>query len=270
MTTNTPILQASAIALAYPDAHGPMRCVLRDFSLDVAASETVVLLGPSGAGKSSLLRVLAGLQQPHSGSLKLFSQPVRAPHPRAAFVFQQAALLPWLNVRRNVAFGLDFRHQPRLDKAEQQARVDAAIAEVGLSHAAHYRPSQLSGGMAQRVALARALARAPQLLLLDEPFGALDAMTRSDMQHLLHQVTTHHRTATVLVTHDIDEALLLAKRIVLIGRTPARVIGQWHLPQPFSQRQNANTLRTLRADILAALDDARQHSTQNQTVDFVI
>ncbi|MDO5687166.1 MAG: ABC transporter ATP-binding protein [Neisseria sp.] len=274
MNHSQAILSAQKISLGYANAKGVRQTVLQDFSLDVAAGETVVLLGPSGAGKSSLLRVLAGLHQAQSGRVELFGQPVKKPHPRAVFVFQTPPLLPWLTVRDNVAFGLTFKQflqaSSALSRQEWTQKIDAAIEEVGLSAAAERLPGEISGGMAQRVALARALAREPQLLLLDEPFGALDAMTRSDMQQLLRRLIEHHHTAAVLVTHDIDEALLLADRIVLIGRTPARVIGQWHLPQPFPRHHVLHTMGVLRADILAALDNARQHDEQSETVEFVI
>src|SRR5690606_26289200 len=161
-------------------------------------------------GKSSLLRVLAGLQPPDAGSLEVAGAALSGVHPRLAVAFQNPGLLPWLDLEANVAFGLDFRRQPRLSPQERRRRVDAAIAEVGLDHARGLRPAALSGGMAQRAALARCLARQPQVLLLDEPFGALDEVTRSEMQRLLLKVIADFNTAAVLVTHDIDEALLLS------------------------------------------------------------
>lgn len=266
----TPLLHAENLALGYTGQNGQVHHVLRGVTLDVRAGESVALLGPSGAGKSSLLRVLAGLQNALSGTVSLFGQVIRAPHPRTAFVFQNPTLLPWLNVQDNVAFGMDFKHQPRRSKQAIAAQTAAALSEVGLSHAATQFPAQLSGGMAQRVALARALVREPQLLLLDEPFGALDAMTRGDMQQLLRRLISHHHTAAVLVTHDIDEALLLADRILLLGQSPARVIGQWHLPQAFPRHDILDQLQDVRTDILAALGNARAHHQQHETVEFVI
>lgn len=255
---NAPLLQASDIALGYGE-----RRILENFTLQLRPREVVTLLGPSGVGKSSLLRVLAGLQQPFAGEVRLYDERLDRPHPRVAVAFQDPALLPWLNLDGNVAFGLDFRHQPKRDAAERARRVDQAIASVGLEQARGRYPRELSGGMAQRAALARCLAREPQVLLLDEPFGALDEVTRADMQQLLLRVVVEHNAAAVLITHDIDEALLLSDRILLLGGTPAHTLGEWHVDLPHPREDLVDELGQLRIEILKTLRRASRNSEAN-------
>lgn len=245
-----PVLQARGLALRYPGADG---AVFDGVDLDLARGEVVAVLGASGAGKSSLLRVLAGLQPATAGTLLMEGAPLTGVHPRVAVAFQDPSLLPWLSLERNVSFGLDFKHQPALTDAQRRARVTQAIDEVGLAHARHLRPAQLSGGMAQRTALARCLARQPSVLLLDEPFGALDEVTRGDMQELLRKVVADFQTAAVLITHDIDEALLLADRIVLLGGTPGRILGVWQVDLPQPRADLLPEMGALRLEILTRL-----------------
>jgi NitT/TauT family transport system ATP-binding protein len=215
----------------------------------------VSILGPSGSGKSTLLRIVAGLQKPTSGRVLVDSEAVSGPRPDVALAFQDPCLLPWLSVERNVAFGLGFARQPHLPRAARRERVSAALAEVGLENARHYAPRQLSGGMAQRVALARCLARQPRTLLLDEPFGALDEVTRADMQRLLLQVVHDTGAATVLVTHDIDEALLVSDRIVVLSNRGTLIL---HLAVdvPAPREAHVPALGALRIQILQALHDS--------------
>jgi NitT/TauT family transport system ATP-binding protein len=262
--TSSRLLSAERVSLRYPGAARP---VFADVNLDVGAGEVVTILGPSGAGKSSLLRVLGGLQPSTSGSVTIRGTPMHGAHPRVAFAFQSPGLLPWLTLERNVAFGLDFKRQPRLERSELAARVDAAITEVGLSHARHLRPTALSGGMAQRAALARCLARQPEALLLDEPFGALDEVTRGEMQDLLLKVVADFGTAVVLVTHDIDEALLLSDRIVLLGGSPAAPIRDWRIALSHPRHDLVAELGAIRVDILSAMRGLRSRSREP---DYVI
>ncbi|GFM84787.1 ABC transporter ATP-binding protein [Pseudomonas cichorii] len=262
------LLQASAIVLGYERDNG-WQNVLENFDLQLAKGEIVSILGPSGVGKSSLLRVLAGLQAPREGTVSLLGEPLQGPHPRVAVAFQDPSLLPWLTLEKNVAFGLDFARQPQLTDSERQGRIDQAIGEVGLEHARSYYPAQLSGGMAQRTALARCLARQPQVLLLDEPFGALDEVTRTDMQQLLLKVIARHGTAALLITHDIDEALLLSDRILLLGNTPARVLGEWRIELPQPRAELVDELGALRIDILKTLRRASRNQQRNpQSLDL--
>jgi len=169
----------------------------------------------------------------------------------------KSSLLPWLNVTANVGFGLDFSRQPKIARAEHDQRVQAAIEAVGLAGSERRYPAALSGGMAQRVALARALARQPALLFADEPFSALDAITRAEMQTLLVDVVHRWHSAVLLVTHDIDEAILVADRIVLMGGQPGRIMHEWQVDLPRPRLADAQAISALRLEILAALHGVR-------------
>ena len=212
-------LEAEKLAFAHPG--GPR--VFEGVSFAIRANEVVALLGASGCGKSSLLRVLAGLATPAEGRVVINGRSQAGPDPRAALLFQQPGLLPWLRVEDNVAFGLDFRHQPRMAAAARRERVTTALAAVGLTDASRQWPTRLSGGMAQRAALARALARSPRVLLLDEPFGALDNQTRVLMQELLLGIWESARKTVLFVTHDIDESIFMANRVVVFSARPGRI-----------------------------------------------
>lgn len=204
----------------------------------VPAGQFVCILGPSGCGKSTLLGALAGHLVPSQGTLQMDGQAVVGPSQQRGMVFQQHTLFPWRSVRENVAFGLKMRG---VAKAERLAAADEIIALVGLQGFAGRWPNQLSGGMQQRVEIARVLVNRPRLLLMDEPFGALDALTRMKMQALLLDIWTRIRTTVVFVTHDIDEALFLADRILVMSPRPGRIIEDLLLDFPRPRRTELMT-----------------------------
>ena len=193
---------------------------LNHVSLEIEKGELICLLGPSGCGKTTLLNAIAGFEHPDSGSITVDGETVTKPVPSRVTVFQHYGLLPWQTVEKNVMFGLDAQGVP---KEEAKQRADHFIEMVGLEKFIHHRPAQLSGGMQQRVSIARALAVDPEVIFMDEPFGALDAITRIKLQDdLLHIVKTQHKTV-VFVTHDIEEAVYLADRIVVMTPNPGRI-----------------------------------------------
>ncbi|KRR02267.1 sulfonate ABC transporter ATP-binding protein [Bradyrhizobium jicamae] len=200
---------------------------VRDLNFAVAAGELICVLGPSGCGKSTLLGALAGHLEVTQGQLTVDDQPLLGPSPDRGIVFQQHTLFPWKRVRDNVAFGPKMRG---LGKAERRMAADQIPKLVGLEGFEKFYPSQLSGGMQQRVEIARVLINQPRVLLMDEPFGALDAQTRSLMQEVLLDIWTKIPTTTVFVTHDIEEALFLADRIIVMSARPGRVIDDIRLP----------------------------------------
>ncbi|MDX0415041.1 ATP-binding cassette domain-containing protein [Sinorhizobium medicae] len=197
-----------------------MVTALENVSLSIKEGEFVVFLGPSGCGKSTLLRMLAGLSSTSAGSLTIEGRPVEGRDPSVGMVFQSYTSFPWLTVAENIGFGLDLA---KADRATTRAKVHTMLERVALAKFAKSYPSQLSGGMQQRVAIARALAVDPRILLMDEPFGALDALTRVEMQTLLLDLCAQDRKTVVFVTHDIDEAMLLADRIVVFSPHPGRI-----------------------------------------------
>lgn len=227
--------------------------VLAGVDLDVEPGEIVAILGASGSGKSTLLRIAGGLDAPTTGDVRIDGTRVNGIDERSAVAFQEPRLLPWRTVAQNVALGL-----PRgIGRDAGRARVASLLELVGLERFAGHRPREISGGMAQRTSLARALARNPGLLLLDEPFGALDALTRLNMQDLLLSVLDAAPTTVLLVTHDVDEALQLADRIILIGPDPrmpgARISQTVVVPGDRPRDRGSAELAELRADLLAGL-----------------
>ncbi|GGQ76077.1 ABC transporter ATP-binding protein [Couchioplanes azureus] len=223
--------------------------VLRDLTLAVAPGEILVVVGASGCGKSTLLRTLAGLQPVAGGTLTADGTAIRGPSPDRALVFQDDALLPWRSARRNVELPLSIRKVPR---AERRAQAQRWLARVGLAGQEHRLPAQLSGGMRQRVQLARTLAGGPRAILMDEPFGALDAQTRAAMQRLLVDVLRATEATVVFVTHDVDEALVIGDRIAVLGPEGVRTVVDVPQPRDLATRGTPVT-RAARSTILAAL-----------------
>jgi NitT/TauT family transport system ATP-binding protein len=216
-------LQVERITKSFESDDGRLarRQILEDFSLGLEDHEFVSVLGPSGCGKTTLLRLVAGFDLPDSGEIIFDGAPVTGPAPDRVVVFQQAGLLPWLDVRHNVAFGLRLKKR-RIDWAP----VDEILEIVGLKDFARHAPHELSGGMQQRVALARSLVMRPKMLLMDEPFAALDAHLRHAMQEFLLDLWKEIRTTVLFITHDIEEAIVLGERVVVLGSSPGRILGE--------------------------------------------
>ncbi|MHC8341162.1 ABC transporter ATP-binding protein [Pseudomonas sp. HLT2-19-2] len=215
-----PRLQVDKVSLRYQKPDGGMFTALEQVSFEVPDQQFAVLVGPSGCGKSSLLYLTAGLNEPTEGEIYVGGQQVLGPGADRGMVFQSYTLFPWLTVRQNVEFGLKRRG---MAAAQRKDIVDYYVNEVGLTGFADNYAKQLSGGMMQRVAIARALANDPQILLMDEPFGALDSQTRLQMQQLLLRVWGNSKKTVLFVTHDIDEAILLGDRVYMMGARPGRI-----------------------------------------------
>ncbi|KQQ44400.1 nitrate ABC transporter ATP-binding protein [Methylobacterium sp. Leaf125] len=200
--------------------------VLRDVSVKIDKGEFVSLIGHSGCGKSTVLNIVAGLLKASTGGVLLEGKEVNSPGPDRAVVFQNHSLLPWLTVRENVALAVDKVFKGKKSKAERNAWIDHNLSLVNMTHAADRRPSEISGGMKQRVGIARALAMEPKVLLLDEPFGALDALTRAHLQDSLMDIHARLKNAVIMITHDVDEAVLLSDRIVMMTNGPSATVGE--------------------------------------------
>ncbi len=248
-----PAAPAALAAVGVAKAYGALP-VLADIDFRVAPGEVVAVLGPSGCGKSTLLRVLAGLEPPDRGRVEIAGEPVRGPSPDRPMVVQGATLFPWLSLRANLEWG-----PKALGNRQAAAIVDELLEATGLNGSADLLPRQLSGGMRQRAAIAQVLANQPPLLLLDEPFGALDAQTRLRMQEWLIGLLADRRTATLLVTHDVEEALLLGHRLLRLSHRPAAVLEELGLDLPSPRgRTTLSDPRfvQLKAEVLTRVLDA--------------
>lgn len=276
LTTHADTVSAPALAVSVQDVGRsfppagrglPGRVVLRDIDIEIQAGEIVALIGASGCGKSTLLRAVSGLDTVSAGTIRIDGTVVEGIDLRCAVAFQEPRLLPWRSLERNVSLGLP----PGTGRVAGDRRVAELLELVGLSASRSLRPRQVSGGMAQRVSLARALARGPGVLVLDEPFGALDALTRLRMQDLLLDVHAAEPATILLVTHDVDEALYLADRVVLLGTEgdqPGSVIRRiLTVPGVRPRDRGDATLAELRAELLDGLgvDSHHQSSSPHQT-----
>jgi nitrate ABC transporter ATP-binding subunit len=254
--TTQPFLHINNVSKIYDTPKGPYT-VLDGISLTVDEGEFVCVIGHSGCGKSTLLDMVSGFRQPSSGEVRLRDQVIERPGPDRMVVFQNYCLLPWKTVFENVYLAVKAVH-PNKSKAEKTELVHKHLAMVGLDEAADKRPGQISGGMKQRVAIARALATYPQMLILDEPFGALDAITKEELQEELLQIWTDHRVTIMMITHDIDEALFLADRVIMMTNGPNAKIGEI-MSVPFDRPRNRSQI----------MDDPRYYTLRNQALDFL-
>jgi nitrate/nitrite transport system ATP-binding protein len=237
-STNAPdersqrFLRIENVGMSFPTKKGTF-VALRDVNLDVGRGQFITMIGHSGCGKSTLLNLVAGLTTPTSGVLLLDGRELKGPGPERAVVFQNHSLLPWMTCQENIGLAVERVFGATESKAQLRDRALAALELVGLMHAKDKRPGEISGGMKQRVGIARALAMEPKMLLMDEPFGALDALTRAKLQDELMKIVAATGSTVMMVTHDVDEAVLLSDRIVMLTNGPAATIGEVHqVPLP--------------------------------------
>lgn len=237
-------LELTKVGIEFPTPKGPF-CALRDVDLKIKKGEFVSLIGHSGCGKSTVLNIVAGLYQATTGGVVLNGREVNEPGPERAVVFQNHSLLPWLTAYENVELGVKRVFKGKKTKAEMREWIEHNLELVHMTHAIHKRPDELSGGMKQRVGIARALAMEPQVLLMDEPFGALDALTRAHLQDSLMEIQNELGNTVIMITHDVDEAVLLSDRIVMMTNGPAATVGEIlevTLPRPRNRLELADNV----------------------------
>ncbi|MBU9811248.1 ABC transporter ATP-binding protein [Rahnella sp. SL6] len=242
MKNNQAVIRVQNVSQSFPTAKGPF-LALDNVSFDIAQGETVSLIGHSGCGKSTLLNLIAGLSRPTEGVLLCDNQEITGPGPERGVVFQNHSLLPWLTTFENVALAVNQVFKGVMSKSEMRDWISHNLDLVHMGHAADKRPGEISGGMKQRVGIARALAMKPKVLLMDEPFGALDALTRAHLQDAVMEIQSRLKTTILLITHDVDEAVLLSDRVMMMTNGPAAKVGdvlQVELARPRSRLALAN------------------------------
>ncbi len=256
-TQTSPFLVIEDVSKVYPTANKGTYTVLEGVNLTVNEGEFICVIGHSGCGKSTLLNMVSGFTTPSSGKVELGSVPITQPGPDRMVVFQNYALLPWKTVFENVYIAVNAVY-PNKPEAEKRAIVREHLAMVGLTEATDKKPPQISGGMKQRVSIARALAIRPKVLILDEPFGALDAITKEELQEELLKIWNDHRCTVLMITHDIDEALFLADRLVMMTNGPAASIGEV-MNIPFSRPRDRTRI----------MEDPEYYKLRNYALDFL-
>lgn len=255
-------LNIDHVSITFPTDKGPLN-VLKDVNLNVAKGEFVSLIGHSGCGKSTVLNIIAGLLNATEGGVVLENREVDEPGPDRAVVFQNHSLLPWLSVYDNVRLAVDRVFKKTMSKAERDAWTRHNLELVHMDHALDRRPDEISGGMKQRVGIARALAMQPKVLLMDEPFGALDSLTRTHMQDSLMEIQSQLNNTVIMITHDVDEAVLLSDRIIMMTNGPSATIGEIlhiDLPRPRDRLELAEdpTYNHYRAEVVKFLHERHE------------
>jgi NitT/TauT family transport system ATP-binding protein len=252
-------LRLNGLTKEFATTLGERIIALEDINLEVRDEEFVCLLGPSGCGKTTLLRIIGGLDHATGGEALLNGIPIRGPNPKTAMIFQEYSLYPWRNVIENIMLGLEIRGIPRERRLETARQY---LEMVGLEGFERTYPYELSGGMRQRVAVARALAVEPEILLMDEPFGALDAQTRNRMQMELLRIWEMTRKTVIFVTHSVDEAVFLADRIVVLTRRPGRIKEIVEVPQERPRERTAQTFISIRRHVLDLIAEESTSSSK--------
>ncbi|HIK17935.1 MAG TPA: ATP-binding cassette domain-containing protein [Leptolyngbyaceae cyanobacterium M33_DOE_097] len=253
---SVPYLELENISKVYPTSNGPYT-VMENINLTINEGEFVCVIGHSGCGKTTMLNMVSGFAKPTTGEVRLQGQRITRPGPDRMVVFQNYALLPWKTAFENVYLAVN-AVQPEKPRREKLEIVRSHLAMVGLEEAMHKKPGQLSGGMKQRVAIARALSICPQVLILDEPFGALDAITKEELQEELLKICDTHKVTVMMITHDIDEALFLADRVVMMTNGPQATVGEI-MDVPFDRPRDRARL----------MEDPRYYTLRNQALDFL-